>query len=112
MSAVPAWYTGQKEASFKNAMAIDTTTWEQDGGNAEYTFSDNGEKCITVAIYDQNNTTPGTVVTDPDTTFTYEPQLVITKPTASPTGAVCKTLWDTGAVKEGNISMAGNKGKW
>jgi len=112
ISAVPAWYTGQKEASIKNAMAIDTSTWVQNGANAEYTWNDGVESCITVRIVDQESnatTAVTTPVAEGAKTFTYQPMLVIVKPTAAPTEAVCKSLWDTKAITEQNISMAGRK---
>jgi general secretion pathway protein G len=113
-SAVPAWYTGQKEASIANAMAIDLSTWSQDAtGKASYQWHDGTENCIQVMIVDMNSTTASTTpVNEGTTTFTYGPWLRITKPTAAPTDPVCKMLWDDMGMQEQNITMAGRKVKW
>ena len=111
ISSVPAWYTGQKEASIKNAMAIDTTTWVQNGTNADYMFKDGANDCVHVLIVDQNTTTASTTaLADPTTTgIVYEPTLRILKPTGYASGTLCKQLWDNNYTTEQNISMAGRK---
>ena len=112
--SVPAWYTGQKEASIQNAMAIDLSTWTQvAAGKADYQWHDGTENCIRVMIVDMNASTDSTTAIDEgETSFTYEPWLKISKPTAAPTDSVCKMLWDDLGMQEQNISMAGRKVQW
>lgn len=114
IQAVPAWYTGQKRASFKEAMSIDTSTWTQDGSNADFTFIDGTENCVRLVISDANDTNASqiTPVAEGATTFTNKPILVINKPTASPTQPICKALWNDLGVTEQNIEIAGQKVKW
>lgn len=117
MSAVPAWYTGQKEASIQNAMAIDKSTWVQNGTSAEYTLKDGANECVTVSIADANATTVVTnpMASDPVTAaFTQEPVLMITKEAAGATaaGSLCKKLWDDKYITEQNVTMSGRKVVW
>jgi general secretion pathway protein G len=112
-SAVPAWYTGQKEASIKNAMAIDTSTWVQNAALSDYTFKDGTNECVQVLIVDQNASTASTTgLTDPTPAgyaYTYEPTLRIIRSSTYASSTICKALWDNKNIVEQNISMAGRK---
>jgi len=122
IQAVPAWYQGQKDAHILKAVSIDTSKWVAGTGET-YTWSDNSQACITVAVWDMNLSTDGTftangaaaitLAADPTTqTWTGSPVLRITKPTAAPTQTVCKMLWEDMGLTEQNISMGGQKVKW
>jgi general secretion pathway protein G len=114
ISAVPAWYTGQKEASITNAVAIDKSTWTQQTG-ADYILKDGTNNCVRIYIADQNSTTAVTtaVTTDPATAaFTYEPTLKIERSSTYANTPLCKKVWDDKYINEQNVSMAGRKVQW
>ncbi len=117
ISAVPAWYTGQKEASIVNAMALDLSSWSQDAANkASYTWkgSDN-VACVQAMIVDTNSTwggSPTTAINEGTTSFTYGPYLRIIKPSSVSTDPVCTMLWGPLKIEEQNVSMAGRKVVW
>ena len=124
-SAVPAWYTGQNEVSISNALSINTAVWTQRNGFADYTWMDSSKTaCVQVRIVDANITDVFNAdITDPSqpTAFTNTAQnggavLQIRDVRIPPAVGdfVCRTLWDPNqlALKEMNISMAGQVVKW
>lgn len=115
-SAVPAWYTGQREASIRNAVPIDTSRWVQNGSNAQYVYSSTaGNPCVTIGIQDLNTTAgaTNTFLADPTAathTYNFGPVLVIRRGAATDT--ICNIIWDELGVQEANISMAGQRVQW
>lgn len=126
MQAVPAWYQGQKDARILQGIQLDSTKWVK-GTNQEYVWSDGGA-CVTLAVYDMNETngvyvpndgaTVAADTTDINTTGGWNgtgvPVFRVIKPTGTLTGN-CATLWATSGglgLAEANISMAGKKVQW
>ena len=122
MQAVPAWYQGQKEASFLNAMSLDTNVWKKQSNKCEYKYTDGtGSDNVVMAIYKRDvNTTTGatigtpTVLTNCEETNTSNlgnsPMLVI-QLTASGSDIVGTLKNDLG-VNDQNVTLAGRKVQW
>ncbi len=117
--SIPAWFQGQKEASFLNAMSLDTGVWKKQAGTkCEYQYKDDVGDTVTMAIKAADiNTTTG-VVTDKNPQKVCEsnasvmgsaPYLSVKLATAG-TGIVAQ-LGDMG-VKDINISLGGHKVKF
>ena len=126
MQAVPAWYQGQRDARILQAIPLDSTKWVK-GTNEEYVWSDGGA-CVTLAVYDMNETNGVYVANDATAavsgtdfnatngswTGTGVPVFRVIKPATVPAGN-CATLWATTGglgLAEANISMAGKKVQW
>ncbi len=119
--AIPAWFQGQKEASFLNAMSIDTNVWTKDATNpsCSYIYTDDVGDKVTMSILAADvNTTTG-VVTDKTTLVNCEsnasvmgsaPYLNIKLTKTTGTGIVGQ-LSDMG-VTDINISLGGHKVKF
>lgn len=110
LTAVPAWYTGQNDVRIIKAVELDTSKWNRFVASEEaYTWYDGGNACVTIAIYDQNET----ISTVADTTDinmttgswlgTYEPVLRIID--AGSSSFTCRSLWSN--IEEINITIAG-----
>lgn len=127
IQAVPAWYQGQKDARILQGIALDTSAWKRTvAGNEAYIWSDEGQACITLAVWDINTSTGGASDgvasgTDINTTTNgawqglYSPVFRVIKTNdagAAPTGTVCKALWNDLGLIEQNITMAGKKVVW
>ena len=119
MNAVPAWYQGQKEASFKNAMSIDTNIWDKSTTATEcvYTFKDGVNDTVTAKIVDVNDTNPSSITTNDvacesnSTVFTLKnPTLEITL--SGGNGGIVDTLKNDMGVTDVNVSLGGKKVKW
>ena len=122
MQAVPAWYQGQKEASFLNAMSLDTNVWKKQSGACEYKYTDaTGSDNVDMAIYKRDvNTTTGATIGKPSKLKNCEetntsklgnsPVLVI-KLTASGSDIVGTLKNDLG-VNDQNVTLAGRKVQW
>jgi len=127
MNAVPAWYQGQKDARIAEAVNIDTNQWKKPiATNESYTIKLDGTDCVTIAVWDMNDTSGGagasnTVATigagsDINTsnngawTGNGDPYFRVIK-VGTPSG-VCSTLWNDLGVSEVNITMAGKKVNW
>jgi len=133
ISAVPAWYTGQRDARIDRAMNLDKTRWTPpaDDTGYEYDYNEGGTSCVNVAVFETNAddiSNPGgayyTKATSANTNATNnrwisaapagetgtQPVIVITQGTA--TGTVCRILWEDMGVQNQSVSMGGNKVKW
>jgi len=120
--AIPAWYQGQKDVRFNQAVSFDTSVWVKGTGEL-YTWSD-GTACVTIALYDVNTTASTVAVADTDynattgawlTTSDGEPTLRVLKGTTGTLGAVgevCTALWGSLGLTEQNITMGGKKVVW
>ncbi|MDD2384843.1 MAG: type II secretion system protein [Sulfurospirillaceae bacterium] len=126
IQAVPAWYQGQKDARILQGIALDTSTWKKNAAGEAYEWTDEGQVCITLAVWDINTSTGGAsdgVATSTDINAStngawqgsYDPVFRVIKTddaNASPTGTVCKALWNELGLTEQNITMAGKKVQW
>ncbi len=123
IQAVPAWYQGQKDARILQGIALDTSTWKKNAGGEYYEWSDENQVCITLAVWDVNTTAnSGTVASGTDINTsngawqgTHTPVFRVIKTddaNATPTGTVCKALWNDLGLTEQNITMAGKKVTW
>lgn len=139
ISAVPAWYTGQRDARIDRAMNIDKNRWEFTGGADTgyiYVYNEGGTPCVTMQVFETNSTDidnigiadPGDYVraataantntttnrwqsAAPAGTTGAQPVLRISRNQAN-TGTVCNILWNDMSLQEANISMAGNRVQW
>jgi general secretion pathway protein G len=64
MQAIPAWFQGQKEVAFQNAMSIDTNVWKQQnqtgtgtGSACYYKYTDDAGDYITMKVTQDANVT-------------------------------------------------------
>jgi prepilin-type N-terminal cleavage/methylation domain-containing protein len=122
IQAVPAWYQGLKDARILQGIALDTSTWKKNAAGEAYEWTDEGQVCITLAVWDMNTTDGTSLVasgTDINSTGgwhgSYDPVFRVIKTddnNASPTGTVCKALWNDLGLTEQNITMAGKKVVW
>jgi len=118
--AIPSWFQGQKEASFLNAMSLDTNVWEkQTGTKCEYVYKDDVGDTVTMAITAADINTTSGVVTDKaaqlacDTAASSMGSAPYLKITLNPAtgGSIVSQLGDMG-VKDINISLGGHKVKF
>ncbi|WP_051906731.1 MULTISPECIES: type II secretion system protein [unclassified Sulfurospirillum] len=125
LTAIPAWYQGQKDVRIAQAMQIDTSSWTKNS-DVSYTWKDGTNNCITIAIHDMNQSSTDGTWTDNNialsgtdfnasngawlSTATGSPTLRIIK--AGTTGTICSMLWNDMGLTEQNISMGGQKVKW
>lgn len=128
-TAVPAWYQGQKDVRISQAIQLDSGTWTKTS-EVEYTYKEDGTNCITIAVYDMNQsatdgawTSNGVAVSGTDFNAsngawisgtggaTGSPTLRIIKPTTV-SGAICTMLWNDMGLTEQNITMGGKKVSW
>ena len=108
IQAVPAWFQGQKQASFLNAMSLDTKVWST-GSGCEYVFTDDVGGTVTMGIHNDGNNTAINKC-DVDANTTIQPFLEI-KLSASGTGIV-KQLKSSMGVTDQNITLGGKKVQW
>lgn len=127
LNAIPAWYQGQQDVRIGQAMSFDTSVWTK-ASDVNYTWKDNGTDCVTISIWDMNQSTDGSLksngIAESDTDFNASsgawltgtgnaqgiPVLRILRGTS--TGSACKILLTDMNITEQNISMAGQKVKW
>ncbi len=108
MQAVPAWFQGQKEVSFLNAMSLDTNTWKKQTG-CEYVYTDDSGDTVTMGIHEDGN---ATVLTACDVNSSVAPKPVLEiSLTDNHTGIVHSLKNDMG-VNDANISLGGKKVKF
>ena len=112
MQAVPAWFQGQKEVSFKNAMSIDTNVWKQSGSSCEYVYTDGSGDTVTMSV-DKNGTTTALTTCPENNASVYgsAPYLSIVLDTSHGSGIVASLKNDMG-VNDVNITLGGKKVKW
>ena len=123
MQAVPAWYQGQKEASFLNAMSLDTNVWKEQTvvNECVYKYTDESSGTITLSIIGQNIDANGSVGTAP-TGLTCDdsnasqlgnsPYLEIKLAPASDNTGIVYTLSHDLGVNDANTTLGGKKVKW
>jgi general secretion pathway protein G len=107
MSAIPAWYQGQKEADIKRAMAIDENVWVISGKGCIATYTDEADGKITMTLED-NKSTP--LKACPDTTTS--PVILNVALAAGASGIVKMLVDDYNMPLEQNITVSGQKVKW
>jgi len=131
LRAVPAWYQGQRDARINQAANFDTKKWlkSTNANDEAYTFSLDGQECVTVAIWDMN-TTIGATATVSDTaqlgtdinatnghwsgSADFSPVFRVIKGPNDPTTgytatSICDRLWNEMKVTEVNITMGAKK---
>jgi len=122
MQAVPAWYQGQKEATFIHAMSIDTNVWKKLAGTTcSYTYKDSAGDTVTMAIIpaDLNSstgvTTNKTLIACEEANLTKlgnAPYLSIVLNNDIGGDIVDILVSDMGVDKNTSITLAGKKVKW
>jgi general secretion pathway protein G len=112
MQAVPAWFQGQKEVAFKNAMSIDTNVWKQSGSSCKYVYTDDAGDTITMEV--DKNATSGALSTCPDsnaTDYGKAPFLRIDF-NATNGGSIVGVLANDMNMSDTNVTLGGKKVKW
>ena len=133
LNAVPANYQGQKNARIGEAVSLNLTKWikSTNANDEAYILTLGGQACISVAIWDMNNSGASLAVTDTAQLGTdinattgrwssgasFNPYMRIIKGANDPTiGYVptylCDILWNSMGVHEANISLMGNNVKY
>ncbi len=120
ISAIPAWYQGQKDIRIPNAISLDSTVWTQNS-DVNVTFNEADSVCVSFEIHDVNASgDQGIAVAGTDYNATTgawistgadgDPVLYVRISQAN-TGVICGALRDMG-ISDQNVSMAGNRVKW
>lgn len=107
MSAIPAWYQGQKEADIKRAMAIDENVWVFSSGDCAVTYTDEAGGTVTMTL--ENNASTA-LTACPDTTTS--PVILNVALAAGTSGIVKMLVDDYNMPLEQNITVSGQKVKW
>lgn len=109
MSAIPAWYQGQKEVDIENAMSLDPNTWGFTAGDhpCAVTYTDAAGDTVTMTLYDEG----GALTTCPDSNTTGEVTLEIVA-SASGNDIVDMLVNELGMPTEQNVTVSGQKVKW
>jgi general secretion pathway protein G len=107
ISAIPAWYQGQKEADIGNALDLDPNVWVDDGSGCKVTYTDGATDTITMTLYDED----GVLTSCPDTNTSGEVQLEIVL-SASNNDIVDMLVNDLNVPTERNITVSGQKVNW
>jgi general secretion pathway protein G len=121
IQAVPSWFQGQKEASFINAMSLDTNVWAKQNNQCSYVYTDGAGDTVTMSIYARTVEANGTVTSGPTLLTACEetnasvlgnsPFLSIALDATNGNDIVDVLKNDLG-VNDANISLAGRKVKW
>ncbi|MDR0467994.1 MAG: type II secretion system GspH family protein [Campylobacteraceae bacterium] len=141
-SAVPAWYTGQRDARIDRGMSLDKNRWAYQGtGDTgyDYAYIEAKQPCVvmqvlvdTVDVDDDGNpiltdnktTSKLQVATDKNTDDNglwqsdngARPVLVIKRgkdeDNKTASGPVCSIIWDNMNLQEQTIEMGGNRVRW
>lgn len=123
LTAIPAWYQGQRDARIPQAVSLDPNIWNN-VSDVNVTYSEEGTICLDLAIFDENATASTIATIGVGTTFdvnesngrwiganaTGEPVLVLTV-NPNNNGIICTALRDMG-VRDQNATMAGNRVQW
>lgn len=131
MNAVPAWYQGQKDARIAEAVSLDTAQWVKTTTTVDgesYTLTMDGEPCVTIGVWDVNDTEASIAITGDTEDINATNGLwlstadgfpifrVMKGPETNSTvyvgTPVCDILWTDMGVTEVNITMAGKKVVW
>lgn len=122
LSAVPAWYTSQKDVRIGQAIQLDPNIWTATSA-VKYDWKVGGVNCASLEIWDMNtsaNPMTGSAAAAADYNATNG-QWIVTAASGNPvlrliktanTASVCTTLWTDMKVTEQNITMAGQKVTW
>ena len=125
LSAIPAWYTSQRDVRIGQAIQLDPNIWTQTSA-VKYDWRAGGVNCASLEIWDMNTTVnpfTGTIaVSDTDFNATNGQWMTAAGQAAgnpvlrlirtANTAAVCTSLWTDMRVAEQNISMAGQRVTW
>lgn len=109
-SAIPAWFQGQKEVSFKNAMSLDLSTWELTNQDCTATFKDGTTGKIEMFLRNNAAATPtggctgGVNTTDNNLSL----QVVYTKGDSK----IITTMVDDLKAADFNVTLGGKKVVW
>ena len=119
-NAVPAWYTGQKDARIAQAVSIDTVQWVKTSGSGSeaYVLSLGGNPCVTISVSETNGTASSNNPTIDASTGAFTPSAAATNgvpvfriyKSGTNADSVCKDLWTR--VTEQNITMGGKRVSW
>ncbi len=123
LTAIPAWYQGQRDARIPQSVSLDPSIWTTNS-DVNITYSEDGVVCLSLAIFDQNATSStvasiGTVgAVDINQTngrwlganADGAPVLVFTINTNND-GIICQALEDMN-LRDQNATMAGNRVQW
>ncbi|MFK5882450.1 MAG: prepilin-type N-terminal cleavage/methylation domain-containing protein [Sulfurospirillum sp.] len=113
LQALPAWYQGQKEVSFLNAMSLDTNVWSHTSGKCQYVYTDDSNGTVTMSAENNDSSDVGDCSTTPvDANATTQPTLVVTLSAASGNTGIVYTLQNDMGVNDANVSLGGKKVKW
>jgi len=116
MQALPAWFQGQKEVSFLNAMSLDTNVWDQNGTKCQFTYTDNDSGTIVMEVDGNVSGTVGVVATCPTSSasvYGVDPYLkIVLTPASGVTTGIVYTLQHDMGVDDSNTTLAGRKVKW
>lgn len=108
MSAIPAWYQGQKEADIVRAMAIDENVWVISGNGCVATYTDEANGKITMTLENNESNALGSC---PDTTTNPVMLHIELVPNAN-SGIVKMLVDDYNMPTEQNVTVSGQKVKW
>ena len=121
IQAVPSWYQGQKEASFLNAMSLDTNVWKKDDTtpSCSYVYKDGASDTITMSInMGDSNTSlshigkPITNCEETNTSVLGNAPFLRVQIASSGNGIINTLVSDMGVPLDSNITLAGKKVKW
>ncbi len=116
LQALPAWFQGQKEVSFLNAMSLDIKIWSHTDGKCQYVYTDGSGGTVTMSAENNDSTDVGDCSsTAVDANETKQPTLVITLSPATGNNAgsgIVYTLQHDMGVTDANVSLGGRKVKW
>jgi general secretion pathway protein G len=119
MQAVPAWFQGQKEASFLKAMSLDTSVWKAVSGACSYVYTDGASDTVTLTIVPQSVDANGTITAvaaltacdeSNTTVLGNSPYLSVVLSAAG--SDIVNTLKTDLGVNDANITLSGKKVKW
>ena len=109
MQAVPAWYQGQKQASFLNAMSLDTNVWKKQT-NCVYQYEDDAGGTISMSIKD-NNGTGDLTNCDVNASSLTQPVFLMIELTPAGSGIVYDLNASMG-VHDANVTLGGKRVQW
>ena len=121
-NAIPAWYTGQKDARIAQAVSIDTAQWKKIAAATAtegyaLTLAGDTAICASIIIGEDNGTAQSDKPDINATTGAFTPSAAAANGVpvfrivkGSSTDAICKDLWTR--VTEQNITMGGKRVAW
>ena len=120
MSAIPAWYQGQRDVRIQEAISLDPKVWTVVTADVGVEYSEGGTTCLSIQIHDVNASGSQGIAqagTDYDTTngrwlvgADGDPVLVFNI-NKTHNGIICEALEAMG-LRDQNATMAGNRVVW